>query len=308
MIYSDNKMRTSMSSNPRVPYQMASDRRRLPPPQPGKPLIVHVIVNVEYWPFDQPMPRKLIPGPHGSDKIPDVPNFSWVEYGMRAGFSRILDALERRKLPASTTINASVIDVYPRVAEAMLEADWEFMGHGWTQKALQSEPDEAAVIDRCLDRIKRFTGKPLRGWLGAGLSETFDTPDLLKSRGIAYLCDWVIDDLPTWMRTKHGPMIAAPYSLDLNDGPLWAGWGFDSNAQYERVVWTLETFEQELTRNCRVMVLPLHPHLVGVPHRMNWFNRILDLLLARSDTIFMNGSAIADWYASVEPPPAEMKG
>ena len=45
----------------------------------------------------------------------------------------------------------------------------------------------------------------------------------------------------------------------------------------------------------------------GVPHRMAWFNKILDLLLARPDTIFMNGSAIADWYASVELPPAEMK-
>jgi Polysaccharide deacetylase len=294
-----------MSSNPRAPYEMASDRRRLPPPQPGKPLIVHVIVNVEYWPFDQPMPRKLIPGPHGNEKIPDVPNFSWVEYGMRTGFPRILDALARRKLPASTTINASVIDVYPRVAQSMLEAGWEFMGHGRTQKALQSEPDETAVIDRCLERIRTFTGKPVRGWLGAGLSETFDTPDVLKSRGIAYLCDWVIDDLPMWMHTKHGPMIAAPYSLDLNDGPLWAGWGFHSNAQYERVVWTLETFEEELKHNCRVMVLPLHPHLVGVPHRMNWFNKILDLLLARPDTIFMNGSAIADWYASVEPPPEQ---
>ena len=56
--------------------------------------------------------------------------FSWVEYGMRAGFPRILDALQRRKLPTSTTVNARVIDVYPRVAEAMLEAGWEFMGHG----------------------------------------------------------------------------------------------------------------------------------------------------------------------------------
>src|SRR3546814_4985438 len=55
-----------MSSNPRIPYQMASDRPRLPPPVPGKPLIVHVVVNVEYWPFDQPPPRKLIPGPHGN--------------------------------------------------------------------------------------------------------------------------------------------------------------------------------------------------------------------------------------------------
>jgi allantoinase len=293
-------------SNPRIPYQMASDRTSLPPPQPGKKLIVHVVVNVEYWPFEQPMPRKLLPGPHGNDRIPDVPNFSWVEYGMRTGFPRIVSALGRRGLPSSTTINASVIDVYPRAAEVMLKAGWEFMGHGWTQKALQSETDEEAVIDKCLDRIERFTGAKVRGWLGAGLSETLDTPDVLKSRGVDYICDWVIDDLPTWMRTKHGPMIAAPYSLDLNDGPLWAGLGMHSNVQYERVLWTLETFEEELKTNCRVMVLPLHPHLVGVPHRMCWFNRILDMLLKRDDTVFMNGGQIADWYASVEPPPANL--
>jgi len=285
---------------------MASDRKRLPAPQPGKQLIVHVVVNVEYWSFDQPMPRKLLPGPHGNDKIPDVPNFSWVEYGMRTGFPRIVRALEQRGLPASTTINAAVIDVYPRIAEVMLKAGWEFMGHGWTQKAIQNEPDETAIIDRCRDRIQRFTGRKMRGWLGAGLSETMATPDVLKSRGVDYVCDWVIDDLPTWMYTKHGPMIAAPYSLDTNDGTLWAGLGMHSNVQYERVIWTLETFDEELKTNCRVLVLPLHPHLVGVPHRMNWFNRILDVLVARPDTIFLNGSQIADWYAAVEPPPAEM--
>ena len=294
-------------SNPRIPYMMSSDRKRLAPLQAGKPLIVHIVVNVEYWPFDQPLPRKLIPGPHGMDKIPDVPNFSWVEYGMRTGFPRIVDALSRRGLPASTMLNASVIDVYPRAAEVMLQAGWEFIGHGWTQKALQNEPDEAAVIEKCMEKIKNFTGKPMRGWMGAGLSETMDTPDVLKSRGVEYTCDWVVDDLPTWMRTKHGPLIAVPYSLDLNDGPIWAGWGMDSDEQYRRTMSTLETFEGELKSNCRVMVLPLHPHLVGVPHRMNWFNKILDVLTARKDTIFVTPSQIADWYASVEPAPPAMK-
>ena len=291
-------------SNPRIPYQMATDRAPLPPPSPGKNLLVHVVVNVEHWPFDQAMPRKLLSAPHGKDMIPDVPNFSWVEYGMRAGLPRILAALRSRGLPASTPINASVIDVYPHAADAMLAAGWEFMGHGWTQKALQSEPDEVAVIERCLARIQAFTGVRTRGWLGAGLSETFDTPDLLKARGIDYVCDWVIDDLPTWMRTRNGPLIAAPYSLDLNDGPIWAGSSSHSNVQHDRVLWTLETFEPELVGTCRVMVLPLHPHLVGVPHRMSWFLKILDLLMARPDTIFLNGSQIADWYAAVEPPPA----
>jgi len=294
-------------SNPRIPYMMSSDRKRLAPLQAGKPLIIHIVVNVEYWPFDQPLPRKLIPGPHGMDKIPDVPNFSWVEYGMRTGFPRIVNALSRRGLPASTMLNASVIDVYPRAAEVMLQAGWEFIGHGWTQKALQNEPDEAAVIEKCMEKIKKFTGKPMRGWMGAGLSETMDTPDVLKSRGVEYTCDWVVDDLPTWMRTKHGPLIAVPYSLDLNDGPIWAGWGMDSDEQYRRTMSTLETFEEELERNCRVMVLPLHPHLVGVPHRMNWFNKILDVLTARKDTIFVTPSQIADWYGSVEPAPADMR-
>jgi hypothetical protein len=285
---------------------MSSDRKRLPPMQAGKPLIVHIVVNVEYWPFDQPMPRKLMPGPHGADKVPDVPNFSWVEYGMRAGFPRIVDALKRRSLPVSTMLNANVIDVYPRAAETMLNEGWEFVGHGWTQKALQNEPDEAAVIDKCMEKIKDFTGKPMRGWMGAGLSETMHTPDMLKSRGVEYTCDWVIDDLPTWMRTKHGPLIAVPYSLDLNDS-IWAGWGLNSDAQYQRTVWTLETFEEELKHNCRVLVLPLHPHLVGVPHRMGWLHKILDMLLARSDTMFTTPSQIADWYKSVEPAPADMR-
>ena len=68
-----------------------------------------------------------------------------------------------------------------------------------------------------------------------------------------------------------------------------------------------DRIESELKENCRVMVLPLHSHLVGVPHRMNWFNKILDMLMARKDTIFVTPSQIADWYKSVEPAPADMK-
>jgi hypothetical protein len=47
-------------SKPRVPYRMASARKRQDPPQAGKPLIVQLVVNVENCPFDQPMPRKFI--------------------------------------------------------------------------------------------------------------------------------------------------------------------------------------------------------------------------------------------------------
>jgi hypothetical protein len=43
-------------------------------------------MNVEYWPFDKNMPRGILPPPHGkTPEPPDLPNYSWVEYGMRVG-------------------------------------------------------------------------------------------------------------------------------------------------------------------------------------------------------------------------------
>ncbi len=34
-------------TNPRIPYQMSRSRKQLAPPD-GKPLIVHLVVNVEH--------------------------------------------------------------------------------------------------------------------------------------------------------------------------------------------------------------------------------------------------------------------
>ena len=46
-----------------------------------------------------------------------------------------------------------------------------------------------------------------------------------------------------------------------------------------------------------MLTLPVHPHLTGVPHRIGLFRDLLDLLLARGDSVFMVGSQIAHWYS-----------
>jgi len=286
-------------SNPRVPYRMASERPRLAPLD-GRPLMVHVVVNVELWPFDQAMPRGILPAPHGRSVIPDVVNFAWVEYGMRIGMPRLLGMLSERGIRASAFMNAACADTYPQCAEAMLAADWEFVGHGWIQKSLATEDDEAAVIDKSLARLEKLTGKKTRGWLGPGIGETFDTPDLLKERGIDWLSDWYLDDLPVWMETKHGPMLAMPYTVELNDVPIWVVQNQSSDEMLKRVEATLDVVGAELDRSPQVMTLALHPHVIGVAHRMHYFARILDLLQARDDTVFVTGSEIADWFIAAE--------
>jgi len=290
-------------SNPRIPFQLTGDRPRLAPPAGGR-LIVHPVINVEHWRFDAPMPRRLLPAPHGDERLPDVPNFAWAEYGLRCGLPRLLDLFAERGVVAGASVNASLIDAYPAAAEAMLEAGWEFIGHGFHQRSLQAESDEAAVIQAALDRIRAFTGLRVRGWLGPGLRESANTPDLLKAAGVDYVCDWVVDDLPCWMRTRHGPLIAMPYSVEINDVVVF---GVEHHAAPEllrRLADTLACFERELERQPRVLALGLHPHIIGAPHRIDYLARMLDLLIERDDCVFMTGSQIADWFTAAEPAPA----
>jgi len=286
-------------TNPRIPYEMSNDRSVRKGPG-GKQLIVHLVVNVEHWRFDAAMPRKIISAPHGAEQVPDVPNYSWAEYGMRCGMPRFLKLITERGLAASTSINAGVVDAYPACAEAMHKAGWEFIGHGLDQKSMQTEADEAALIEAAIEKVESFTGVKMRGWLSPGLKQSADTPDILKHLGIEYVCDWVVDDLPTWMTTRHGRLMAMPYNLEINDSIVYAIEKHASPELYRRLTDTVATFEKEYDGGTRVLPIGLHPHLMGVPHRIGYLERMLDELMARDDAVFMAGGEIADWFIESE--------
>lgn len=287
-----------MWSNPRIPFELSDARSSLAPPN-GKNIIVNIAVNVEYWPFDRPMPRGVLPPPHGKPSVPpDLPNFGWVEYGLRAGMPRLMAALAKRGLRASALMNAAVVDIYPPLADAMLEAQWEFVGHGWHQESLKDADDEEQVIVRSLQRLRAFSGQPVRSWLGPGGAETMQTADLLKKHGVTFIHDWSMDDLPCWMRTAHGPAVALPYSFELNDVPIYVIQHLPSDGLLRRTEATLDVFAREARP--RVMTIALHPHLIGVPHIAFHFERLLDLLVAHPDTTFLTSSEIGEWFVSAD--------
>ena len=287
-------------NNPRIPYQKFDERNLLSPPD-GKSLIVHLVVNVEQWLFQNPMPRKILTAPHNLELTPDIPNYSWAEYGMRCGMPRLLKCFSERELPASVSLNAGVINPYKKLADAMLDAGWEFIAHGVQQESMQGTTDEASVIHQSISLIEEFTGSRPQGWLSPGLKETVDTPDILKAEGVRYVFEWVLDDLPCWMKTKNGPLISMPYTLELNDSVVYAIEKHSSPELCRRLEDTLTLFDRQMKKQPRVLTLGLHPHLIGVPHRFPYLERMLDLLQSRSDTVFMTGKKIADWFETVEP-------
>ena len=284
-----------MHPKDRFEYSAIVDRPPLKLPG-GARLVVSTVVNVENWNFDETIPRQVLTTPAGVEALPDVPNWAWHEYGMRVGFWRLKAALDGFGIRATTSINASVCLEYPRIAQAALNAGWEFMGHGFGQKAMNAVEDERQVIRQTINTIRDFTGQAPRGWLGPGLTETANTLDILAEEGIEYVCDWVMDDQPCEMKTTTRPVVMVPYSVELNDITIMVIQHHESRVLFERVMAQFERLYQEGEDSARVMALCVHPYVSGVPHRIAQFERILGELTTRPGVLFWTNEQILDWY------------
>src|SRR5262249_40735769 len=179
----------------RAKYSAIVDRPPLKLPGDGR-MVVWTIVNLEVWDIARPMARQVLSPPTGQSQVPDVPNWSWHEYGMRVGVWRFFDLYRRLGIRPTVSINARVCQDYERVAREAKNAGWEFMGHVWDQMPIFKVEDQRNMIDRSLNELERFTGKRPVGWLGPGLTETYETPELLAEAGIKYIGDFVWDDEP----------------------------------------------------------------------------------------------------------------
>jgi allantoinase len=279
----------------RFDYSAIVDRRPWKLPK-GARIAVWTIVNVEEWDIEKPMARQYLTAPQGVSIVPDVPNWAWHDYGMRVGFWRLLAALQARKIPATTSINSSVCQQYPRVAQAMLDAGWEFMGHGVRQGAMHLLPDQRAAIREAVEGLHKFTGKKPKGWLGPGLTETWETLDHLAEAGIEYVSDWVNDDQPYAIRTTRGALISVPYTLELNDIPMMVIQHHESSAWVQRCRDQFDRLYAEGARQPRVMAIAVHPYIHGVPHRIKYFEAVYDYMRRKKGVWFTTGEAIADWY------------
>jgi allantoinase len=281
----------------RVPYSAIVDRAKLSLPDGGR-LVVWTIVNVEEWDIERAMPRTVLPPPMDQPLLPDLPNWAWHEYGMRVGFWRLLDVLSNFGITPTLALNGNVCNAYSRIAEAALAAGWEFMGHGFVQTPMHRLDDQRRAIRDTVEAIRSFTGTAPRGWESPGLTETYETPDLLREEGILYVADWVLDDQPVMIETRAGPLVSVPYTLETNDITVHALQQLPSDGLHRRGVDQFERLYQESATITRVMAISLHPYITGVPHRIRYLERLYAHLLSRPGVLMWTGGQIYDWYVA----------
>ena len=287
-----------MQPRERCEYSAIVDRPTLKLPGNAR-IVFWTIVNLEVWDISKPMARQVLAAPTGQVLLPDVSNWSWHEYGMRVGVWRFFDLFKRLNIKPTLAINARVIEDYRRVAEEAKTQGWEFMGHSYEQGPIHKEPDQKAMIHRSMDLCEKFTGKRPVGWLGPGLTQTLETPDLLAGAGVKYIGDWVYDDEPTVIKTTNGPLVTLPYTMEMNDIPMMAVQHHESDYLLKRMIDQFDRLYAESAQRAKIVSLAIHPYLSGQPHRIKYLEAIYDYVKKFEGVLFWNGAEILDWYKSV---------
>ena len=284
-----------MLPSDRLDFSAIGQRPKLVLPD-GARLAVWVIVNVEEWDPREPMPRMVLTPSAGGAPIPDIPNWAWHEYGNRVGFWRMLEVLDHFRIRAVLAINGSAISRYEPIARAALERGWEFIGHGFTQKSMQKVADERDDIRKTAMAIRAFTGKQPRGWLGPGLTETWETPDVLVEEGFEYVCDWVLDDQPVWLKTRTKPIVNLPYTQECNDVAMMLIQHHKAGEYYDRTIDQFAQLYDDTAQSARIMALVVHPYIMGAPHRLKYLRNTLAHIRDHRDVLLWTGEEILDWY------------
>ena len=276
-------------------YSPLVDRPKITWPNDAR-IAFWVAPNIEYYEYDPPNNpgRKPWPKPH-----PDVIPYSQRDYGNRAGFFRMMEAMAKYGVRGSVSLNVAVCQHHPEIIEVCSELDWEFFSHGIYNTRYtysMTEAQERTMIEDVIGTIQASTGQTTDGWLAPALSYTTNTFELLADYGIKYTCDLFHDDQPQPVNVKSGKLISVPYSLEMNDTVVLSMMGKSMRHYADIMKKNFDQLYEEGAENALVMCIPLHPFLIGQPHRIGPFAEVLDYITSHEKVWVTTGREIAEHY------------
>jgi allantoinase len=273
-----------------------------------------VIVNLEHWdwevPPDTPVAVSPLGGPEGmwtgnQPQFPDIGGYGNHEYGNRVGVFRILAALDKYGIKPTLALDKAVADHCPFLIKEGQKRDAEFIAHGLSRRSIihigMSEDEERQYIRASIAAVEQATGKRPIGWSGPDFQETLNTPNLLAAEGIRYVCDWGNDEQPYKMTPKTGELYSLGVQNYLDDNYIHLHGRRTINEV--NLLWR-EWFDglyADGATTGRMMVLHLHPWIMGQPWRIRHLDEVLGHICAHAGVWKATGGEIIDWFARATP-------
>jgi hypothetical protein len=105
--------------------------------------------------------------------------------------------------------------------------------HGWSQGTLPpylTPEQEAADITRCVAALMAASGSAPTGWLSPRCTPSAATSGLLAAQGFHWHADMFDADLPYPIDTPSGVLVGVPFTMEVNDMPLYVRYGNEPDA------------------------------------------------------------------------------
>jgi peptidoglycan/xylan/chitin deacetylase (PgdA/CDA1 family) len=271
----------------------------------GKPLAFAVLVSAEYYEMQPPEDAFIppnVPGGFGRGPYPDFRVYTARAYGNRVGVFRLFDALDRYGMSATVAVDALTAKYCPAVAEQAIKRGYEIAGHGQAVtrviSAHMNEAEERDYIANSLATLEAATGRRPIGWHGPEYGESARTPTLLAELGVQYVLDWPNDEQPYAMTTERGAITSVPVAIDCDDVFSHFHRRITMRRWVQCVIDAIDRLAQDGCNSGRLLVLNVHPWLMGHPYRVTYFEEVLKYVAARRDTWIATTGDIAAWWRS----------
>jgi len=267
---------------------------RLPEGWPqDRSLAVAVNVMLEGWsdgaaPGIGPMGNPLKPG------VLDLQARSWADYGPKTGAWRLLDILAAGGVRAVWYVSGIVAERHSELMKAIREAGHPIAAHGWSQHiipAYQTADEEAADLKRCVGIL----GAP-QGWLSPRCTPSERTTGLLAAAGFRWHADIFDADLPYMIEAGVRPIVAMPFTMEVNDMPLYVRYGSEPaafSAIFERIVanWP------RLGSRPGCLDITVHAHVFGRPYGLVELANTIEIARHQPWAFLTDHSALAEMWA-----------
>ncbi len=232
-----------------------------------KPLAISINVMLEGWaapdaPGIGPMGNPLKPG------TIDLQARSWAEYGAKVGAWRLLDLLDREEVRAVFYTSGVVAEAYPDLVAAIAERGHCVAAHGWSQGTLPAylTPEaEAEDIARCVAIIEQTAGHHPSGWLSPRCTPSARTTGLLAKAGFRWHADTFDSDLPYPLTAEGRTVIGMPFTMEVNDMPLYVRYGNEPDA-FTHTLGKIVDGWRRLGSPSACLDITVHAHVFGRPY------------------------------------------
>lgn len=242
-----------------------------------------------------------------------------------AGLDALLGVLDRFDIRATFAVPAVIAAVESDTVRRLADAGHEIAALGFRHEDPAELPPEVEQVrlEATIQAIQNATGSVPTGWFGlprqadqyATGSVSPNTVDLLLEAGFDYLGNGMADDAPHyWVTDPSRPksLLTMPYSYHSDDQfflqfppfALRAGSGIE-HPEVLSSNWRTE-FSAQYERG-RMFTMTLHPHLIGVLHRITTLEDFFAFVKEKDDVWIATAAQCAKHWHEQYPPETHLR-